>query len=297
MLAENYPQMLFNREMQRIAKSGKLGKILYAEGEYNHPTSDWDTEFTKIYRFYPEHWRHFLPRTYYITHSLGPVMAATGATPKKVTAFAMFAPTSDDSPSASYVGDQAANITTFNDDGSVFRITACSAHGGHHNAYLICGTKGQIENLRGMGEQVMLRYNEWDKPEGEDAHQSYTPSWNDKDEELIKQTGHGGGDYITARIFIESLQKGEQPPHPFDIYSAVAMSSTGILGFRSVMEGGKVYDIPDFRKEEDCKLYENDFLTPFYGYNGEKPTLPCCSHPDYKPTEENMRLYLEELKK
>ena len=70
MLAENYPQMLFNREMQRIAKSGKLGKILFAEGEYNHPTSDWDTEFTKIYRFYPEHWRHFLPRTYYITHSL-----------------------------------------------------------------------------------------------------------------------------------------------------------------------------------------------------------------------------------
>ena len=92
MLAENYPFMLFNLEMKRKADGGTLGKILYAEGEYNHPVNEWDTEFTKTYKFYPEHWRHFLPRTYYITHALGPVMCATGATPKIVTAFASFAP-------------------------------------------------------------------------------------------------------------------------------------------------------------------------------------------------------------
>ena len=60
MLAENYPQMIFNREIKRIADSGKLGKILYAEGEYNHPVSPWDTEFTKTFKFYPKHWRHFI---------------------------------------------------------------------------------------------------------------------------------------------------------------------------------------------------------------------------------------------
>ena len=32
MLAENYPQMVFNLEMQRVCKGGTLGKILYAEG-------------------------------------------------------------------------------------------------------------------------------------------------------------------------------------------------------------------------------------------------------------------------
>ena len=90
MLAENYPQMVFNLEMKRVADSGNLGKILYAEGEYNHPNSVWDTNFTQTYKFYPKHWRHFLPRTYYITHSLGPIMHITGATPKRVTAFAMF---------------------------------------------------------------------------------------------------------------------------------------------------------------------------------------------------------------
>ena len=36
-LAENYPQMIFNREIKRVVDSGTLGRILYAEGEYNHP--------------------------------------------------------------------------------------------------------------------------------------------------------------------------------------------------------------------------------------------------------------------
>ncbi len=296
MLAENYPQRVHTLEMRRLVDNGNLGKVLYAEGEYNHPTSPWDTEFTQTYKFYPKHWRHFLPPTYYITHSLGPVMMITGATPKKVSAFGVFAPDEDDVPSAKYCADALANITTFNDDGSVFRVVGCAHYGAHHNSYRVCGTKGQIENLKG-DTQVLLRYNEWDTPEGEESRQLYTPEWNDKDEELIKNAGHGGGDFITARIFIEAVREGKQPPHPFDLHSAIAMSSVGILGFRSVLEGGKVYDIPDFTKEEDRKLYENDFLTPFWGDNGEEPTLPCCSHPDYKPSERQMELYFKELEK
>ena len=98
-------------------------------------------------------------------------------------------------------------------------------------------------------------------------------------------------------MFLNCLKENKQAPHPFDFYSALAMSSVAILAHRSALEGGKPYDIPDFTKEEDQKLYENDFLTPFYGDDGSKPTLPCCSHPDYKPSERQMQLYLEELKK
>lgn len=297
MLAENYPHMLFNREIKRVVDGGSLGKVLFAEAEYNHPVDFWDTEFTKRYKFYPEHWRHFLPRTYYITHSLGPVMHLTGATPKKVTAFAMFAPIPDGVPSASHNADRAANITTMNDDGSVFRITACANFGAHHNSTRVCGTKGQIENLRGMDEKVMLRYNKWDTPEGTESEKLYKPSWNDKDEAIIKKSGHGGGDYLAVRMFVDCLKEGKEPPHPFDIYSALTMSSVAMLAHRSVLDGGKPYDIPDFRKEEDRKQYENDMLTPFWGEHGEAPTLPCCSHPDYKPTEKQMELYLKELEK
>ena len=291
MLAENYPQMLFNREMQRICKTGTLGKIIYAEGEYNHPANPHDSQFKKIYNYFPEHWRNFLPRTYYVTHSLGPIMRASGATPKRVTAFSIFAPFTGDIPTASHVGDRASIITTQNDDGSVFRFTGCAAFGAHHNAYRICGTEGQIENLRDNSQRVLLRYNSWTKPEGAEEISTYLPSWNDKDEEIIKTSGHGGGDYITARMFLEAIEENRQPEHPFDIYSAVAMSSVAILAHRSALENGKPYDIPDFRNEEDRKLYENDYLTVFTKPDGSAPDLPCCTVHDFAPTEKQLELY------
>lgn len=293
MLAENYPHMLFNREIKRICDGGTLGKIIYAEGEYNHPGDPMDIEFKKRFNYFPGHWRNYLPRTYYITHSLGPVMCATGATPKRVTAFAAFAPVEGSIPSASLSGDRTAIITTQNDDGSIFRVTGCAAFGGHHKAYRVCGTNGQIENVRGMQNQVMLRYNSWTLPEGAKTEELYTPGWNDEDEELIKKTGHGGADYLTARMFLDCIREGKQPEHPFDLHSAIAMSSVAILAHRSVLEGGKPFDIPDFRRDEDCALYENDRLSPFLGDNGEAPTLPCCSKTDFKPTEEQRKLYSE----
>ncbi len=69
------------------------------------------------------------------------------------------------------------------------------------------------------------------------------------------------------------------------------MSSVGILAHRSALEGGRPFDIPDFKTEAARAEYENDFLSPFPGKDGSAPTLPCCSHPDYAPTEEQLALY------
>ena len=295
MLAENYPQMIFNREMKKVCDEGTLGKILYAEGEYNHPYKPDDYEFSRGYVYNVEHWRNYLPRSYYITHSLAPLMWSTGATPKKVCATPVFSPVIEE-VTARRVGDRAAIITTLNDDNSVFKVTGCSAFGAHSNSYRICGENGQIENLRGMGNKVMLRYNEWAVPCGREEVNFYEPEWNDKDEELIVNSGHGGGDYIIARMFLDCIRNGTQPGHPYDIYSAVAMSSTAILAHRSILNGGIPYDIPDFRLEECRKLYENDSQTPFCGTDGCKPDIPCCSNPDYSPSEEQIGRMAEILK-
>ena len=237
MLAENYPQMKFNREMKRVCAGGTLGKILYAEGEYNHPGDPNNIAFKKEYTYFEHHWRNYLPRTYYITHSLSPLMWATGATPRRVTAFSVYAPTEGDVPVASRVGDRAAIVTMQNDDGSVFRVTGCAGFGAHHNSYRICGTEGQIENLRGMGDKVMLRYNDWSKPQGAEEVRLYEPEWNDWDEDLIIRSGHGGGDYLACRMFVTCIRTGKQPEHPYDIYGAVNMSSVAILAHRSVLAG------------------------------------------------------------
>ncbi|MBR5561859.1 MAG: Gfo/Idh/MocA family oxidoreductase [Clostridia bacterium] len=295
MLSENYPQMKFNREMKRVCDGGTLGKIIYAEGEYNHPFKPDDHEFNKIAVCFTKHWRNFLPRSYYITHSLAPLMWSTGATPKRVSAMPVYSPVKEEA-TARRVGDRAAIITTLNDDNSVFRITGCAGFGAHHNSYRICGEKGQIENLRGMGEKVMLRYDDWNIPEGMESVNLYDPKWNDADEEKIENSGHGGGDYIVSRMFLECIKEGRQPEHPYDIHSAVAMSSAAILAHRSVMNGGIPYDIPDFRKEECRKEYENDRQTPFYGTDGSEPNIPCCSNPDYSPTQEQINKMEEILK-
>lgn len=286
MLAENYPQMIFNREIKRVCDSGSIGKFLYAEGEYNHPVDPTSEEFRERFVYYEKHWRNYLPASYYITHSLGPIMWATGATPKRVTAFAAFAPGNHDALIGRNSGDAAAIITTLNDDDSIFRVTGCARFGGHHMSYRVCGTNGQIENVRGGEGKVMLRYNPWSKPEGAEDTNYYLPDWNDPDEEKIKVSGHGGGDYLTARTFVECIRGHKQPEHPFDIYSAVNMASVAILAHRSILQGGMPFDIPDFREEAQRKQYQEDDLSPFYRTDGSAPTIPCSSHPDYKPPVE-----------
>ena len=139
MLSENYPYMIFNQEMRKVYQSGVLGKVLFAEGEYNHPF-DMDVESEhKQLRPYPNHWRNFLPRSYYITHSLAPLMYITGSFPVRVSAMPVFEPFNEYKHVGSFVGDRATIITCLNDDNSVFRVTGCAAFGGG----LFCQTQAR----------------------------------------------------------------------------------------------------------------------------------------------------------
>ncbi len=293
MLAENYPFMLFNKEMKRVCDGGTLGRILYAEGEYNHPFNMYDAEASASLAPNERHWRNYLPRSYYITHSLAPIMYATGSVPVRVTAMPVASTIPGDCCVARGVSDAAAIITTLNSDGSVFKVTGCSAFGAHGNSYRICGINGQIENIRGMGEKVMLRYNGWQIPEGMQETNCYDPEQSAEDAELAKNAGHGGGDFFVAREFLECIRTGKKPP--FDIYFATTMASVAILAHRSILNGNQPYDIPDFRKEKDRVKYENDHALPIPLSDGTEPDTPCNSHP-YTPTDVQRENYRKALK-
>lgn len=294
MLAENFQYMCFNLELRRLAESGTLGRIVYAEGEYNHP-SNISGEAVLSVRPHEKHWRNFLPRSYYITHSIGPLMYMTGANPTRVTALPVFSPEEPDMLMGYSVGDRAAIITCLNDDDSVFRVTGCAAFGGHEHSYRLCGTRGQAENLRDNSGRVLLRYNDWQVPKGKSTAEIYLPEWNDRDEALIKMAGHGGGDYLMFREFFNCIREGRRPF--FDVYRATVMSSVAILSHRSLLERGVPYDIPDFHRTEDLERYENDTLSPFWGEDGSAPTLPCCSRPDFVPDPAVVEAYHAVLRK
>ena len=293
MLCENYPFMKFNLEIKRVCDSGSLGKLLYAEGEYNHPSAPSDVNFVKKFRKFEKHWRHFLPATYYLTHSLAPLMYATGAEPIRVTALPVCFPAKD-TYAISHCSDRAAVITTLNNDKSVFKFFGWSTFGGHGNSYRICGTDGQIENVRGTNGKIMLRYNAWSKPADlEEATQFYMPDWNDKDKNLIENSGHGGSDFIVVRNFLDCIRNDTQPC--FDVYFATKMSAVAILGHRSLLELGNAYDVPDFRREEDRVKWENDTLSHFYYDDVREPTIPCGSDPNYLPSAEQLEAFRKDI--
>lgn len=298
MISENYPFMKFNREMKQIHDGGTLGKIMYATGEYNHPVDPYDNETLLGLMPYATHWRNMLPRTYYITHSLAPLMYITGATPKRVTAMPVYLPFPEDSLMTVRVQDRAAIVNILNDDDSVFTVTGCAAFGAHGNYYRLCGERGQVQNVLDKEVKILLRYNKWETPENTENYNLYVPRVEDKDDALIEKAGHGGGDFIVVREFFECIRKNRRPI--MDEYFATTMASVAMLSHRSMLEGGAPYDIPDFRKEEDRIKYENDRLSPFFGSDGSEPTVACESHENHISYEESEAIYariVEQMKK
>ena len=122
---------------------------------------------------------------------------------------------------------------------------------------------------------MRLFYEDYTLPEGVTEEVQYIKPdlsyWGEKAEKALN-AGHGGGDYWIVQNMIEYFANGVTPF--FDVYKGVAMSATAILGWRSCLNHGENFRIPDFTKEEDRKEVENDDLTPFPDENGEGATLP-----------------------
>jgi predicted dehydrogenase len=268
MIAENYPFTAAMLEMKRIAEEGTLGRILYAEGEYNHTCPKEELAALTPGKY---HWRGWMPRTYYVTHTLGPLMHITGQMPVKVNAFAVHSDVLEQYDDFRHNYDAFAMMNCITDGGALFRFTGCAAMGSP-SGYRVVGENGSCESGRTLGSNVNVTYHHWLVPEGRPASDTYAPSWS-ANAELAEKAGHGGGDFWTVYNFMEYLKNGKEPF--FNVYRGACMSAVGILGWRSCMEDGKTYKIPDFRKKEDRDAVRDDDLSPFPDENGHV-TLPCA---------------------
>jgi predicted dehydrogenase len=263
MLAENYAFTAFSQEMRRLRRSGEIGEVTYAEGEYNHPMSP-ESRVTISPGL--KHWRNWIPSTYYCTHALAPLMYITSAMPVKVNALSIAYREMD--ARTVRVGDPGSVILCRMDNGAVFRIFGLLLPG-HSNFYRVHGTRGAMEITRGPGyfgpEQVRVWHEECDRREGELLERTYKPDWPEH-AELARKAGHGGGDFWTNHHFAEAIRSGKQPF--LDVYRGVAMSSVGILAWKSALEDGKPFEVPDFRDEKSRSSYENDHWSPFPEHAG-----------------------------
>jgi predicted dehydrogenase len=268
MFAENYPYMAYNQEMRRLYKKGTIGEFRYGEGEYVHP----DPAEVKLARSCGrDHWRNWIPATYYCTHSIAPVMFITDTRPVSVSAF-VIPYDSDDSSVTMHArrGDVAAPMMLRMDNGAMMK----SLHGGlrgHGNFVRIHGNRGLMENCRHGDKQRMRIWREkWEKRKGEPTEIVYKPDFPMHHKKAMS-TGHGGGDFFTNYHFAQAIRSGEQPY--LNVYRGVTMSICGVQGWRSALADGASMPVPDFRQESARRKYAKDTWSPDPTRKGKKPPL------------------------
>ena len=267
MLGANAPYKKSIQFIRKQIREGKLGQPFYAEAEYLHHSPN-----GKPYKDDNMHWRRMMPGTYYNMHTLGTLMYATETMPKKVMATVV------------KVGDRAekmnrlidhdgAKILCEMDNGAKFDVTGCCYYGPTSKWFRFIGDKGMMETKRYDETEVLFAssdvhfYPDEEIPEIEHFKPQYSELDMAPKEEFEGYTeeqmrvGHGGIDFWMLLNFIKYVNGTYEPF--FNVYRATALSAAAILGWRSVLEGSRELEIPDFTKEEDRKKYENDFLSPF----------------------------------
>lgn len=270
LFAENYPYTAFNLEMARLYKAGEIGRVLYAEGEYNHPMS-----LQSRLAIAPglRHWRNNLPTTYYCTHAMAPLMAITDTMPVRVNGFTAPLPEDSKRPRLWKQADIGGIILAQMDNGAVFKLLQGGLPG-HSIFYRLHGERGLMETGRGPGYwgpgSVRIVHDEWELKQGQVPEKIYFPPFPTWAQAAIK-AGHGGGDWFTNHYFAEAIRSGKQPY--LNIYRGVAMSAIGILAWKSVLDQGNSYEVPDFTREASRRQWAKDTWRPLDLDDPEAPPV------------------------
>ena len=257
MLAENYAYFAYNQEMRRLYDAGEVGEMQYGEGEYNHSFSE---------RRYCEiapgvnHWRTWLPSTYYSSHALAPLMYITGTRPVRVNALSIPLSPCDKERPLVRLGDPGSVMLCRMDNESVVRLMGLTMRG-EGIWYRIHGTRGLMENLR-TGDKGMLRvkHERWDLKKGDVREKIYRPEFPVHAAEALK-TAHAGSDFFTSYHFAEAIRAGKQPE--LDVFCALDMAMVAIQSWRSALADGTPFEVPDFRKESARRKYSKDNWSPW----------------------------------
>jgi hypothetical protein len=272
-LAENYPFSPANRFLARKWKEGLFGELMYGEYEYVHEVFSLAYTYIDGVPVQPGNtvhaWRSWMDFHYYCTHSLGPIMVITDTRPTHVVSLP------SDVRLPGYIvqkqpgmGRIAPSLIRMNNGGLVKNLMGSTTNDSHHQR--LWGTLGSCE----IGDTgLLLRLG----GAGYAMKMPVTPDMTELDKRAAS-TGHGGGDFWVLYYFARQILTGE--PAPFDIYAASDVTIPGILALRSAMEGGKAYEVPDFRKKADRdKVRDDDWRQEPYDV---KKVFPLSS--DYEIT-------------
>lgn len=254
--AENVPFNVQCLEMTRLYQSGEMGTFLYGEAEYVHPGTPSSAAGLMSG---PDHWRAWLPASYYCTHSMGPVMMVTNTRPVQVNGFVV--PYDFDDPAKTggiSKRDAAAVLMCKMDNSALAKVMPCASLRDHGYRIRFCCNKGTMEYNQGQ-PQLRIHREPFDFDPPKQANTFYMPEFPEPFREAAG-TGHGGADYFCSYYFAKAIREGSPPL--IDVYKGIDMTSVGILGYRSALQGGIPLEVPDFRDRAVRETYRGDDWNP-----------------------------------
>ena len=270
---ENYCFMPAPFEMKKLYRQGKIGEFEYGECEY---IGSYEPIWHSISYGDPNHWRNNMYSTFYCTHSIGPIIHATGLKPVSVIGFEGGR---NERPLRNGCKGAQFGITmiTLENGGIIKSINGCFLYE-HSVWYNMYGSKGYMESERcvtvegdqeAVGQDGIVRtivggdgtqriFVKADEYSGEYAGrpaEHYMPLRGL--EKMSDNFNHGGSDFYSMYYFVERI-KGDKNADIIDVYEALDMFLPGMFAYRSILEDGKRMQIPNLRDKSIRDLWRND---------------------------------------
>lgn len=269
--AENYCFMPAPYEMKKLYGEGKIGEIEYAECEYIHNCAPIWHALTYGEK---DHWRNNMFSTFYCTHSLGPIIHATGLRPVSVVGFES-SKNHRGLKGGCKSGSFAVEMVTL-ENGALIK----SIHGGLYVDsiwFSMYGSKGRMECGREVPDSGRIRKIYIKSDEIAEAYKITEESYEPKREldEIGGTFGHGGSDFYVMWNFVEKI-KGNPEADVIDVYEAIDMYLPGIFAYRSILNGNIPMDIPDLRDKKARDEWRNDTACTIPEVAGDM-LLPTCA--------------------
>ena len=247
---ENYCYFDNPFAMRRHYEAGEIGEAVCLEGTF---CNDCSPKWHLLTRGIRDHWRNYVPSSFYCTHSIGPILFSTGLRPVRVHGL--------ESPRLAHMAEKGARC------GSGASLSMDMNNGGMARSLNTNGLKHPyIASYRLFGETGSIEAT----PDGITIYQYDRDfHYNIKTEKApfmpfryrpnlelgpITNSDATGFGLFVAKILGDPV--GIQ--YSIDVYQALDMALPGLLGYRSILKNGTPFDVPNLRDPAIRDRYRND---------------------------------------
>jgi predicted dehydrogenase len=246
MMAENFGYLRDCLEIGRLYRSGELGQFVYGEAEYVHSVrhlmvKNADGSY---------HWRCWMPPFYY-GHALAVLLQITDTRPVEVNGQSVGGKIAHNPNPI----DFASSLVRVDSGALIRNLLSFSAVREPSSAwYCLYGTEGSAETGRWRNE-YLTDVNVYHEGDPTAVYRSYMPVYQNGYEQSSR-VSHAGADFYMILEFLEALRHNSKMP--IDVYRACDYTLPGIQAYRSSLENGKCFEVPDFRQRAVRDRYRND---------------------------------------